>query len=189
MCRPTGSSAADPLRFGTDPDPYLWLRKQIRIRIRILLFSWVTFKTSTKNYWVFYNFCLLLFEATFTSFFKDKKDIKKSQNSGTQGFSYYFCLMIEGLRAWSVLCNGSGAGKPKHIRIRLRIRNNGDFLKAKNLNYIFWCVLIFYCLVRYKNMPKLRIWFFNNKAVTAATIRTYRKTFTKNSHLVRMSLE
>ncbi len=70
-------------------------------------------------------FCLLLFEATFTSFFKDKK----SQNSMNQGFSYYFCLMIEG--SGSVpLTNGSGfgSGRPKNIRIlriqiRIRVRN------------------------------------------------------------------
>jgi hypothetical protein len=49
-------------------------------------------------------FCLLLFEGTFTSFFKDKKIQKKSQNSKNQGFSYYFCLMIEGSGA------GSGSG-------------------------------------------------------------------------------
>ncbi len=35
---------------------------------------------------------LKLFKATLTSFFKDKK----SQNSRSRGFSYYFCLMIEG---------------------------------------------------------------------------------------------
>jgi hypothetical protein len=41
-------------------------------------------------------FCLfyyLLFEGTFTSFFKDKKVKKKSQSSRTQGFSYCFCLV------------------------------------------------------------------------------------------------
>jgi hypothetical protein len=41
-------------------------------------------------------FCLLLFEGKFTSFFKDKKVIKKSQNSRNPGFPYYFYLMIEG---------------------------------------------------------------------------------------------
>ncbi len=39
--------------------------------------------------------CLLLFEPTFTSFFKDKKVIKKPQNSRNQSFSHYFCLMIQ----------------------------------------------------------------------------------------------
>jgi hypothetical protein len=33
---------------------------------------------------------------TFTSFFKDKKVIKKSQNIRNQGFPYYFCLLMEG---------------------------------------------------------------------------------------------
>jgi hypothetical protein len=64
-------------------------------------------------------FCLLLFEDTFTSFFKDKKVITKLQNSRNQDFSYYFCLMIEGS---GYLTNGSGSRKPKNIRI-LRIRN------------------------------------------------------------------
>jgi hypothetical protein len=37
-------------------------------------------------------FCLLLFEGTLTSFFKDKSQ-KESQNIRNQGFSYYFCMM------------------------------------------------------------------------------------------------
>jgi hypothetical protein len=47
----------------------------------------------TKNF-----FCLLFFEGTYiTELFKDTvKGHKKSQNSRDQGFSYYFCLMIEG---------------------------------------------------------------------------------------------
>jgi hypothetical protein len=40
-------------------------------------------------------FGLLVFEATFTAFFKDKV-IKKSQNSKIKVFFYYFCLMIAG---------------------------------------------------------------------------------------------
>ncbi len=47
------------------------------------------------------DFCLFLFETTFTSFF-NVKVIKKSQNSRNQGFSYYFCLMIEGPGSGSV---------------------------------------------------------------------------------------
>jgi hypothetical protein len=74
-------------------------------------------------------FCLLLFEGTFTLFFKDKSQ-KESQNSRIQGFSYYFCMMIEGSgsRAGSgsiPQTSGSGSGRPKNtwIRIRIRIRN------------------------------------------------------------------
>ncbi len=47
---------------------------------------------------------------------------KESQNIRNQGFSYYFCMMIE----------GSGSWNPKNmwirwIRIRLRIRNTAIF--------------------------------------------------------------
>ncbi len=62
------------------------------------------------------------------------KSQKESQNSRNQGFSYYFCMMIEGSgsrsRAGSgsiPLTSGSGSGywRPKNmwIRIRIRIRN------------------------------------------------------------------
>ncbi len=45
-------------------DPYLWLsdyriRIQIRLRLRILLFSSVTFKTTTKNFFVVFYFLKL----------------------------------------------------------------------------------------------------------------------------------
>ncbi len=63
------------------------------------------------------------------------KSQKESQSSRNQGFSYYFCIMIEGSRSWSgsiPLINGSGSGsrRPKNIRIwwiriRIRIRNTG----------------------------------------------------------------
>jgi hypothetical protein len=67
----------------------------------------------------FSSFCLILFEGTFTSFFKDKK-VKKSQNR-RQGF----CLMTEGSGSES----GSvpltyGSGRPKNLRI-LWIRSTG----------------------------------------------------------------
>jgi hypothetical protein len=59
-------------------------------------------------------FYLLLFKGIFTSFFKDKKVKKKSQNSRNHGFSYYSSLIIE----------GSGSRRPKNMWIRwIRIRN------------------------------------------------------------------
>ncbi len=55
------------------------------------------------------NFLLITFEGTFTSFFKEKKVQKKSQNNNNQGFSYFFCLMIEGSESRSIyMTNGSG---------------------------------------------------------------------------------
>jgi hypothetical protein len=80
-------------------------------------------------------FCLLLFEATFTSFFKDKKS-KESQNSRNQGFSYHFCMMKEGSGSGSTSgsgsrsiprTSGSGSGRPKNMWIRwIRIRNTAS---------------------------------------------------------------
>jgi hypothetical protein len=48
----------------------------------------------------------------------------KSQNSRNQGFSHYFCLMMEGSRSGSVLvANRSGFGTPKNIGTDLTDQN------------------------------------------------------------------
>jgi hypothetical protein len=79
-------------------------------------------------------FCLFLFEDTFTSFFKDKEVIKKSQNSRNQCFSYHFCLMIEGSGSGAgfvSLANRFGSRRPKNIfgiRIMIRISNTNESL-------------------------------------------------------------
>jgi hypothetical protein len=53
-------------------------------------------------------------ESTFTLFFKDKKPKEVKENSINQGFSYYFCLMIEGSGSGCIpLTNGSGSRRPK----------------------------------------------------------------------------
>jgi hypothetical protein len=53
-----------------------------------------------------------------------------TQNSRNQGFSYYFCLKIEGSGSGSgsmPLTNGSGSGRPKNMWIRwIRIRNTAS---------------------------------------------------------------
>ncbi len=53
------------------------------------------------------------------------KSQKESQNSRNQGFSCYFCMMIEGSGSGSIpLTSGSGSVKPKNMWIRwIRIRN------------------------------------------------------------------
>ncbi len=63
---------------------------------------------------IFFNFSwLLLFECTFTSFFKVKKS-KSHKSTRNQGFSYYFSLMIEGSGYGTTpLTNGSGYTRPK----------------------------------------------------------------------------
>jgi hypothetical protein len=57
--------------------------------------------------------------------FSKIKSQKESQNSRNQGFSYYFCMMIEGSGSGSIpLTSGSGSGRPKNMWIRwIRIRN------------------------------------------------------------------
>ncbi len=73
------------------------------------------------------------------------KSQKESQNSRNQGFSYYFCMMIEGSGSGSragsgsiPLISGSGYGswRPKNmwirwirIRLRIRVRNTGRKIK------------------------------------------------------------
>ncbi len=64
------TSVADPWNFGTDLDPLiqtsdLWIRIWIRMQIWILLFSSVTFKTSTKFIFLSKFVWYFLFEGTF----------------------------------------------------------------------------------------------------------------------------
>jgi hypothetical protein len=72
----------------------------------------LTFKKPAKNE----VFCIVLFEGTFTSFFKDKKSQRSHKTVEIKVFSYYFCLMIEISGSGSIpLTNGSGSGslRPK----------------------------------------------------------------------------
>jgi hypothetical protein len=63
--------------------------------------------------------------------FSKIKSQKESQNSRNQGFSYYFCMMIEGSGSGSrggsgsgfiplTSGYGSGSGRPKNMWIRIR---------------------------------------------------------------------
>ncbi len=131
-------SVVDPWHFGTDldPDPRIRASDQwIRIRLRILLFLSLTFNTQ-KNYFSL-RFLLITFWRYIHIIFLRSKVIKKSQNSRNQGFSYYFCLMIEGSGSRSIpLTNGSVSGcrRPKNIR-NLRIQDrihNTDITPARS---------------------------------------------------------
>ncbi len=99
-----GSGSADPSRWLMDPLP----------------FSSLTFKMPTKNLLLFFYFFYLLHH------FSKIKSQKESQNSRNQGFSYYFCMMIEGSGSVSgsiPLTNASGSGKPKNKWIRNTAEN------------------------------------------------------------------
>ncbi len=92
--------------------------------IRILPFSSLTFKMPAKNT-IFSAYFLLKLHLHHFSKIKSQKE---SQNSRNQGFSYYFCMMIEGSGSGSgsgsiPLTSGSGSGRPKNMWIRIRIRN------------------------------------------------------------------
>ncbi len=82
--------------FGMNPDPDPRIRaSDLQIRIRFLLFSSLTFKRQQKNIF-FLRFAYYFLKVQYIHIiFKDKRS-KKSQNSRNQGFSYHFCLMIEG---------------------------------------------------------------------------------------------
>jgi hypothetical protein len=74
-------------------------------------------------------FCLL---GTFWKYiyiiFKDKKSKKKTQSSMIQGFSYYFCLVIEGSGSGSIpLTTRSGSGSRRPRNMWIRIHNTGFF--------------------------------------------------------------
>ncbi len=96
-----GSGSSDPCFWLMDPDPAIFV---------------IDLQDDSKNYFLTQFFCLLLFECTFTSFFKDKCQ-KESQNRRNQSFSYYFCMMIEGSGSIP-LTSGSGSTRPKNMWIR-----------------------------------------------------------------------
>ncbi len=109
----------------------MWIR-DILLRTRILVFSSVAFKTAIKKMSTFFLLNSVLFESTFTSFFK----IKIHKNSRNKSFSYYFCLMIEGSGAGDGP-RTNGFGRPKNIRIRIRntAGSIGSSLKSALKNY------------------------------------------------------
>jgi hypothetical protein len=62
-----------------------------------------------------------------------------------QGFSNFFCLLIEGFTGSTPLSDGSGSGRPKNMWIRwiqIRIRNT-DFLL-----YFFLLLLQLFLLLK-----------------------------------------
>ncbi len=74
-------------------------------------------------------FCLLLFEGTFTLFFKDKKSKRSHKTVVFIGFSYYFCLMIEGSGS------GSGSRRPQNIRMRQIWIRNTALRRTRDRNF------------------------------------------------------
>ncbi len=73
---------------------------------------------------------------------------KESQNSRIQGFSYYFCMMIEGSGSGSIPLTGSGRQKTRGSGTLLSSRvgkNPGFFIKKKKpAQWVFWVFLVFF---------------------------------------------
>jgi hypothetical protein len=125
---------------------FINLFPEIKSQIQVSLF-WIVVPYTVL--YVFMNICLFLFEGTvhrtFTSFFKDKKVMKKSQNSRNQGFSSFFCFFMEGSGsgAGSVQINyGSGCWSRWPQNIRIRMRNNawivGIFVLSETVDRKFY---------------------------------------------------
>jgi hypothetical protein len=112
---------------------------RVRIRLRILPFTSVTFKMATKK-------CCFLscfaYYGTFGSYiyniFQRKKVIKKSQNSRNQG--YYFCLMDGSGFGPGTNRSRSESGRPKSMRIlwfQIRVRNTAYSAALQREHIIF----------------------------------------------------
>ncbi len=74
--------------FGTDPDPDPW-DSTSDLRIRILLYSSVWLTICQQKISFFSNYFLKVHLHQFSQ-------INKSLSSRNQGFSYFYCLLIEG---------------------------------------------------------------------------------------------
>jgi hypothetical protein len=115
-----GGSGSMPLTNGSESGSW----------IRTLLFSSLTFKMPAKNYFFNTIFSAYDFLKLHLHHFSKIKIQKESQNSRNQGFSYNFCMIIEGSGSGSIpLTSGSGSWRSKNmwiLWIRIRIRNT-DF--------------------------------------------------------------
>jgi hypothetical protein len=124
-----GSGSADPGLGLMDPDPAIFV---------------IDLQDASKNKFFYKIFSAYYFLKVHLHHFSKIKSQKESLNSRNQGFSYYFCMMIEGSGSGSGSIpltseSGSGAGRPKNMWIRwIRIRNT-DFRYMLNR---FCCIKI-----------------------------------------------
>jgi len=94
-----------------DPDPAIFV---------------IDLQDASKKLIFEHNFSAYYFLKVYLHHFSKIKSQTESQNSRNQGFSYYFCMMIEGSGSIT-LTSGSGSGRPKNMWIRwIRIRNTAN---------------------------------------------------------------
>jgi hypothetical protein len=108
-----------------DPDPAIFL---------------LDLQDASKNYFFNTIFSAYYFLKVHLHLFSKIKSQKESQHSRNQGFSYYFCMLIEGSGSIP-LTGGSGSGRPKNMWIRNR---NTAWYRQYRYRYhqlIFMCEL------------------------------------------------
>jgi hypothetical protein len=110
-----GSGSADPCLWLMDPDP----------GSESCYFRHWPSRCQQKNKFFHTIYSAFYFLKLHLHHFSNIKSQKESQNSRNQGFSYYFCTMIEGSGSGSIPpTSGSGSERPKNMWIRwIRIRN------------------------------------------------------------------
>jgi hypothetical protein len=117
-----GSGSADPCLWLMDPD------SDPDLGSGSCYFRHWPSRCQQKTYFLTQLFLLITFCKVHLHNFLKIKSQKESQNCRNQGFTYYFCMMIEGSGAGAgsiPLTSGSrsGSGRPKNRWIRIRIRN------------------------------------------------------------------
>ncbi len=115
-----GSGSADPCLWLMDPDPDHGSGS-------CYFHQWPSRCQQKNNFLkLFFNFDTIFsayyFLKVHLHHFSKIKSQKESQNSRNQGFSYYFCMMIEGSGSGSragsgsiLLTSRSGSGRPKNM--------------------------------------------------------------------------
>ncbi len=111
-----GSWSADLCLWLIDPDPAIFFIIELR--------------DANKTQFLKF-FSAYYFSKVHLHHFSKIKSQKESQNSRNQGFSYYFCMMIEGSGSIP-LTNGSRRPKNMWILIRIRIRNTAGNCWIRN---------------------------------------------------------
>jgi hypothetical protein len=110
-----------------DPDPAIFV---------------IDLQDASKNKFVNAIFSTYYFLKLDLHHFSKIKSQKESQNSRNQGFSYYFCMMIEGSgsRAGSgsiPLTSGSGSGSGRLKNMWIRFGSGSATLQKTNLKKVF----------------------------------------------------